>query len=498
MKIMKLTLGVMLVFAFFLGNVGAKEEVSRGRQAVSEMKFPALSFSLPNVEKVSYKNGLKVFLLEEKSPDNRVHISAVIGVGGLYDPVNKPGLASFLGYLIGSRGVTGDSEKFFEEIERMGMDFNASIGIESGMVSISCDATYLQKGIKIFSDTLMRPRYIQKDLAFCRDQVKDAIRRVGDRPSDFTRLLFPRLVYKDYPYGYGSVGVGSRFGGGQLIGISCDSLEDIKRSDLEEFHQDFFQPGRILIGVSGNIEKSEVAKMLEVEFGDWKNVSMELCGIPDIDFAISANPELFFVPKVDSSQSTVLMGHLGAKRNSDDYYALNILEKIICGSFGSRLMEEVRVKRGLAYSTGGYFDWKYQYPGKFIFYAITKSESTVEALRRIKSELQNIKDNGVSKEEFKVKKEGMKNKFAFGLSGILSRVMTLNHFGLQDNYLETYLDKINVVTLEDVNRVANEYLHPNGMTILVVGAPLVEDDLRKEFGAVKNLGAEIEKFKSSE
>jgi zinc protease len=301
----------------------------------------------------------------------------------------------------------------------------------------------------------------------------ESFRRENDLPDDIAGREFRKLVYKEHPYARRVTGYPG-------------TVEGITREELLAFHKQFFHPNNVILGVSGDFEKGTMLEKLNEVFGEWKQQKMDFPTVADVPETFERS--LNFIRK-DINQSSVLLGHIGLERLNPDYYAVSVLNYILGGEFTSRLVENVRTKAGLAYSVGSVFQTP-RYKGMFICYFQTVSQKTCQAVERVIAELVRIRNEKVPPEEFKASKEGMSNRFVFNFDtsrSIVERYVTMEFEWLPSNYLETYLDRIAAVTPEDVLRVANKYIHPDKIMLLVVGDEGARESFPEEWGQFNSI-----------
>ena len=485
-KTIKILISVLIVFLACKIILAEEARESRGSKIVSRMEFSELKMVKPKFERFVLSNGLTVYLMDDRrSP--MIKLEAMVKTGSLYDKNDKAGLAGLAGYVMKSGGSFSDPDAFNRQLDESGISFYAETDMESAILSLSCLKEDADIGLEIFRQILTNPCYNEKTLLFCKTQIREALRRIKDSPNSILRDNFRKLVYGNFPYNGNNLTIGSRYNKeGSVMGISPETLVNISIDDLMEFHKEYFCPQNVIIGIVGDF-KGDMADKVKVIFSSWEKSASRVFKLPPLGVDVSANPGIFFFPKEELTQSTVIMGHICADKLSDDYFALEILGEVLGGSFGARLPTEVRVKRGLAYSVNGYIGWNYAYPGMLTAFAQTKNESTAEVIKVMTDEIAKIKSFGITDEELKTAKEAKKNNYITDFINkniVLKKLMRDEYFGASKSHSENYCFNIDKVTKDDVLSVARKYLHPDKMTILIVGNPKVKIDLEKEFGKV--------------
>jgi len=437
----------------------------------NDIVYAPLRFEPPKAQRAELENGITLYLLEDHELP-LVNLSAVVRMGSFYDPPGKEGLAELTGRAMrpgGTRSVTGD--RIDEELDFIAGVITVSVGTQSCTFSLSVLQEDLDRGLKIFSDILMNPAFEEEKIALAKALETEALRRIRDNPQETTFREFRRLIYPGDPRGRLS---------------SIESVERVKRDDLAAFHRRFFYPSNVMIAVSGDIQ-GDIVERIRVRLGGWDADGGPQAPPPPPAHAEASRDYLF----KDTPQSIILVGHPAPGKGSPGYYAFEVLDFIIgSGGFRSRVFGEVRNRLGLAYSAGSFYSFQASY-GIFGAYAIAKAASTLEALSAMTTILNEVKDNGVKPGELAWAKESIINNFVFSFAtpnGIVMRQMMLEYDGLPDNFLTSYKNNIEKVTLDDVRNVASRFLAEESRIVLVLGNKKLFDEPLSSFGDFRMTG----------
>lgn len=445
---------------------------SEGAKIVSGFKFKPLNFVPSKVDRVVLENGMILYLLEDHDLP-LFNITARIRTGAVYEPIEKAGLASLTGYVMRNGGTLSmQADTMNEELEFMAASVETSIDRESGSASLSSLKKDIDKGLKIFADVLMNPAFPEDKIRMRKDEVIESIRRENDNPAQIAGREFRKIMYDSkHPYN-------------RKVEGTLESIEKITRDDMVTFHKKYFHPNNIILGISGDFNKEEIIRKLNTAFAGWKKEEILFPEIPKVEKRFERS--VYYVYK-DINQANVLMGHLGIHRKSPDYFPVMIMNFILGGgSFTARIPGRIRSDEGLAYSAYSVFQTSRD-TGMFFVSCQTKLESTNRAISIALEELDKIRKMPVDKDELAQAKETFMNQFIFRFTtsaSIVGQKVDIEYEELPLNYLETYLDNVQAVTQEDVQRVARKYLHPDEIKVLVVGDKEKFDKPLDSFGKV--------------
>ena len=442
-----------------------------------ELTFEPIQFKPPVPQRHELSNGMVLYLLEDHELPV-FDISGLVKTGTIYDPADKIGLASICASVMRTGGtISREPDALNEELESMAASVEVGMSPEYGSVSLSTMAEDIEKGLEIFADVLRNPAFREDKLELRKQQAIEGIRRRNDNPIQLAWRNFSAILYgTDHPFGWYS---------------EIEDVESIAVDNLKAFHAKYYQPNNIMLAITGDFETDTLIAQIEKVFEGWENSEIEFPHIAAVENA--PKPSVNYILK-DLPQTTMLIGHFGIKRTPDfpDFFALRVMNDILGeGGFTSRLMKEVREKHGLAYMVGSLMQTSfYTNPGEWFAYSQTRSEKTAEAISLIISIVRDLGENPVSAEELQLTKDSLINSFVFGFessSQIAFQQMMLAYRGFAPDFLETYTDNIAKVTAEDVQAVAQKYLHPDALTIVTVGNQDNFDRPLSEFGEVNEI-----------
>ncbi|MBN2254168.1 MAG: insulinase family protein [Deltaproteobacteria bacterium] len=436
-----------------------------------EIAFPPLEFQPPRPERVELSNGI-IFYFMENHELPLINVTALVRTGSMYDPEGEEGLAEITGMVMRTGGTTAMTGYEIDmELDVMAADL--SVGVEKDRVAVSLSALKesSELAMKIFSDILKNPVFEQKKMQEAQNIKVEELRRIIDNPQEMAFREFIRIMYGDNPRG-------------RLSSVS--SVEAITRNDMVMFHKRFFFPGNIMIAVTGDMTKEEAVTLMNRYFGSW-DVSGEVPAIPMPD--VHPTGSLYYIFK-DISQSIIIIGRFAPGKDDPLYYAFKVLDFIVgSGGFRSRIFSTVRNELGLAYSAGSFYSAREGF-GIFGTYAMTRTEATGKVLSVLQSITEDIKNRGVTGDELAWAKRSLINNFVFSYSSaekIAFEYLLLEYYDLPRDFLESYRQRIEDVTENDLLRAAGTYLQDGEAPILVLGNEKKFDRPLSSFGTVKQI-----------
>lgn len=337
----------------------------------------------------------------------------------------------------------------------------ASISFASSADDVSISARFLSENrddaVALLKLALTAPRFDADAIERVRQQVLSGLRSDALDPNDIAGETFRKMAYGDHPY--------ARSGKGTL-----DSVAALTRDDLVQAHREAVTRDRVYVGAVGDITAEELGVLLDDLLGDLPEAASPLPGRADVTISGGVT-----VVPFDTPQSVALFGHIGIDRDDEDFFPAFVMNHILGGGgFESRLMSEVREKRGLTYGVYSYLaprDLASIYMGS----VASANDRVAETVEVIKAEWTRMAENGVTAEELEGAKTYLTGAYPlrFDGHGRIASIMTgMQMQGLGVDYIDTRNDKVNAVTVEAIARVASEVLQPENLHFVVVGNPV--------------------------
>jgi zinc protease len=405
-------------------------------------------------KRIPLENGM-VLLLSEKHEIPMVTMNMAIKAGSTAVPADKPGLASVTASLLMQGTTKRTAKQIHEEIDFIGGSLSTSGGEDFASANLRVLKKDLRTGLDLLSDVLLNPVFDQKEIDRKVKETLAEIQRQKEEPNVVASQAFAKAVFGGHPYGRTNEDVAAY-------------LPKLTRQDIVNFYSSRYSPANAIIAVVGDVTETEIVALLNGYFKAWQTKSQPLPAevLPPV---IEKN----VVQKIDKDvvQANIDMGHIGISRENPDFYALSVMNYILGGGgFSSRLMDNIRDNKGLAYDVHSVFSAQKE-PGAFTVAIQTKNESANDVIAETEKEIRRIQTELVSEKELADAKAYLTGSFPLRMdtyakiSGMLTSIEIYN-LGL--DYPKKYPALINAVTREDIQRVAKKYLHPDRMVIVVV------------------------------
>lgn len=420
---------------------------------------PAPRFTLPPFHRAALSNGLEV-LLVEKHQLPTVTLDLVLRSGRSADPAEKNGLAGLMAAVWDEGTHRRTSEQIADQLAGMGSSLSINMDWDSTSARLFSLKRRLGATLDIYADVLTDPVFPEKEFDRERNMALGRLVQVRDEPTVLASLAVASTLYGPaHPYGHSQYG-------------APDTLQAIGRGDLETFYRTQVRPERATLIVVGDTTLAEIQPQLEKLLGGWKATGPA----PSTDFPPPPEPKptrIVLVDKPGAPQSVIAVAQQGTERNSPDYHSIAVMNAIFGGQFMSRLNMNLREQKGFTYGARTAFDWRIQQPGPFLATASVQTKVTAPAVVEFLKEFEGMRGGRpVGAQELAFSKAYLTRGYPAGFetSGqIASQLELLVEFKLPDDYFSSYIPKIDAVTAADIDRVAKKYLHPDHLSIIVVG-----------------------------
>jgi zinc protease len=432
-----------------------------------------LQVKLPRPVEAKLDNGLTVLILEDhRTPVVFVQLH-VDGAGALFEPPGMTGLANVTAQMLREGTKSRNSMQIAEEIDRLGATLGAAGSF--GSSDIVLDASGLNDNFDswfaVAIDVLLNPSFSREELEKLKQRQRAQLRQQRSASNFLVNERFNRVVYREHP--------------AAIISPTSESLDALTQEALVQWHRERYAPQNALLAIAGDVRAQELIPKLEKWFAGWQK--------NDVKRAWPSNPvaaksrKAYLVHRPNSVQTTVALGNIAIDRRSPDYIPMVVMNHILGGGSSGRLFLNLREEKGYTYGVYSNFS-ALRYPGPWRAGGNMRTEVTGEALKEFFKEIGRIRDEIVPPAELEDGKRAIAARFALSLEQptmILGLAVSRVQFRLQDDYWDTYPDKIMAVTAQDVQRVARKYLDPDAIQLVAVGDGLKIQSVLEPYGPVE-------------
>ncbi|GAB4544137.1 MAG: pitrilysin family protein [Thermodesulfovibrionia bacterium] len=408
-----------------------------------------------NIKREVLDNGL-VLLMVERHNLPMVIVKLGIKAGSVVEPPDKAGLSNLTAELLKAGTKKRTAQQIDEEIEFVGGTLEVSGGDDYVNISLMVLKKDIDLGFDLLSDIILNPVFPEDELKKRRNIIKGRLKASEDDPGFVASKVLMKEIFGGHPYA-------------RLVMGSEDGLDRIKREDIVGFHSSYYLPNNSIISVVGDITIDEVKGLIQRYLSQWRPGDIRH---PDIPMpSINEKGKTIVIDK-ELTQTNITIGHAGVKRDNPDYYAISVMNYILGGGgFSSRLMQNIRDEKGLVYDINSSYLAK-RYGGSFEITLQTKNESAQVAIEEVLKEVKRIREEPVSDQELEDARSFLIGSFPMRIETgkrIADFLIALEYYGLGMDYIDKYPEYIKMVTKEDIQRVAKEYLKPEGMIYVLVG-----------------------------
>jgi zinc protease len=455
---------ILAMTTLFNTAAPSQDNLDRSKRPIPQ-KTPAIK--LPEIQKSRLSNGLGIWLVEQHELPI-VSLDLVVQAGSDHDPLAKPGIASMTADILDEGTTSRDALKIADELDFIGASLRIHSDLDGSYALLNTITRHLDEALTVYADVLLNPSFPQKDFERIRKQRETALLQQKDRASTIASNAFQHIIYgSNHPYGNNSSG-------------NEKSLAEMTRDDLVAFYGTYYRPNNATMIVVGDVTLKDISSRLERLLSAWKPGTIPRVEVPDAPIVNRAT--LYLIDKPGAAQSEIRIGYPAVSRSTPDFFALNLLNRVLGGQFTSRLNLNLREKHGFTYGARSRFVFARQ-PGPFVASSGVTTSKTDSALSEFKYEIDRTCKDGVTAEELSFVKKGYAGSFALNFetpSQIAGAIQDLVLYNLPDNYYNTYLQNVDITTLHEVNDAAKRYLNSSTMAFVVVGdLKVIQDGCEK-------------------
>ncbi len=382
-------------------------------------------------------------------------IFIVIKAGSSLDPNEKEGLARlvFKSMITGTQKM--DSKTIPFEIEKIGASLDVYTSKDFTIFNMELLSKNLLRGIEILSDILLNPVFKENEIEKEKEKALNILKDEKDDPALIATRCFYEMIFQNTPYAHSSIG-------------HPNSIKRIGRGDILKFYQEKVKPENSFMVLVGDFNENSF-KILEENLSPWESASSVHL---EPDLKISKNEEFVIINDPDSTQTQIRMGKFSSiKRENHDFIPVIVGNAILGNLFTSRLISKIRGELGLSYAINSSIQ-SFKYGGLFSISTFTKNESVYEIIDVIKKEVDNFVENGIKEEELRRVKKFIRGKFPSTLqtnSELAGKMAEIKFYNLPKSYLKDFLDRVEGLTIKEVEEAVRKHLSTENFSILLLG-----------------------------
>jgi zinc protease len=424
---------------------------------------------LPLYKKVKLDNGMTLLLMERHQLPLVSFQWLMKSGGGVCDPPGKEGLAALTSQLLRKGTGSRSADQIAEALDFVGATYEASASQEFSAGTAEFLKKDLPLAIALISEMLMHPSFPQAEIEKMIQREIDGIKEEKAVPQRVIQRYYDGFLFGSHPY--------ARPAGGTET-----SLGKITRDDITGFYSTHYVPNELVLAVVGDFNFSEMEASLKERLGSWKSGEVRLPAIQDAPSV--QGKQILVVDKPDSTQTFFRLGNVGVARTSPDWISLQVVNTLFGGRFTSMINSTLRIQSGLTYGANSFFSSR-KNRGSFTIGSYTPTGSTARALDLTLEVLKTLHEKGIDEAQLKSAKNYIKGQFGPTIETneqLAETIVELEFYGLKADFINTYFDKIDAMTLADAKRMISTYFPQENLSFVLIGKASEIEPIAKKLG----------------
>jgi predicted Zn-dependent peptidase len=419
---------------------------------------------------------LTVVVVEDKRLP-LVSYRLALAIGGAYDPPTLPGLTDLLAGLLPEGTESRTSRQIADSVARMGASLSAGANSDYTIVAASALSHFSDDVLELMADVILNPSFPENEVDLARQNTKESLRQQRAQPSFLASEMVARVMFGDHPY--------------SVVAPTPESIDRSTRDEFVKFHREKFAPNNAVFIVVGDVKFETIVARLEALFSGWERGEKLAPNFPAPP--VRTRRQAYLIDRPGSAQSNIVIANSGIVRTSPDYFPMLLMHTVLGATASSRLFMNLREEKGYTYGAYSNLDAR-RSAGTFRATAEVRSVVTGDSLKEFFFELDRIRNDKVSEKEIADAKSYLTGVFPVRLEtqeGLIDQLVQIKMLNLPNQYLETYRDNVQAVTIEQIQRVAQAYVKPDQAALVVVG------DGASVLDQIKPYCADIETFNTA-
>lgn len=411
---------------------------------------------LPPLEEFTTHGGMKV-IVARREPIPLVSVRLVLLGGGATDPAGRFGMADFTARLLRRGSAERTADQINDAVEFVGASLASGASEDFSAVNFTTPAKHLEPMLEVMASLVREPTFPEGEVESARRRVLAHLANDLDDPGLVADRALTHALWGDHPYGHDTGGTER-------------DVARFTRDDVVAFHKARFGPRVAMLVIVGAVDPARVRKSIERLFGDWTGGPDEAPKFPAREKAALAG-RVLLIDKPEQTQSQIRLGGMAIRRGGPGWLPASVMNTILGGGFTSRLVKEIRVKRGLSYGAGSGFDGMMA-GGTFSVSSFTKTESTSELIAVARDELAKMHARGPTEKELDTARTYMAGLYPLRLEtneSVAAAIAETRLFDLGDDWVTNYRERVRAVTRKEAQEVARRLLPVEHPAVVVVG-----------------------------
>ncbi|HSY51871.1 MAG TPA: pitrilysin family protein [Thermoanaerobaculia bacterium] len=416
---------------------------------------PPRPYHFPHVARRSLDNGLRLLVAENHNAP-LVSLRSLVRSGADYDTPELAGLASLTGELLDEGAGTRDAVRLAEDLGLLGASLGSGADWDASYVSVDSLSRTFAEAFAIFADVNRQPLLPQASLERVQSERLMELLQQRDEAGSIASKRFSNLIYGNGAYGNTVIG-------------NPESVARITVDDVRRYYATHYLPNNGSIVIAGDVDAEAALDAASRFFRDWP--AADLPARPEISPKTFESSRIYLIDRPTAVQSEIRIGHIGIARSTEDYFSLSVMNALLGGVFNSRINLNLREKHGYTYGARSMFAFRRQ-AGPFVVSAPVRNEVTRESVTEVLSELRRIRTGDVETQELDDTKNYLMGSFPSTVqssSDIAGRLLDMELYDLPTDYFDRYRENIGAVSKSDVEHVAQKYIDPDRVIIVIVG-----------------------------
>jgi zinc protease len=409
---------------------------------------------IPTPRETVLSNGLTLVVVEDRRLP-LVSYRLAFRVGGAFDPPGLPGLTDLLAGLLPEGTQARTSREIADEVARMGASLSAGANSDYTIVGASALAQFNDPILDLMAEVVLEPSFPENEVELAKQNTKESLRQQRAQPSFLASEMVSRVMFGDHPY--------------SVVAPTPESIDRASRDEFVKFHRARLVPNNAVFIVVGDVHYDEILNRIESLFSTWKSGEELVPNFPAPP--VRSKKVAYLVDRPGSAQSNIVIANSGITRTSPDYFPMLLMHTVLGATASSRLFMNLREEKGYTYGAYSNLDAR-RTAGTFRATAEVRSAVTGDSLKEFFYELERIRSTPVSDKEIKDAKSYLTGVFPIRLEtqeGLTDQLVQIKMLSLPNDYLENYRDRVQAVTIAEIQRVAAKYVDPDKAALIVVG-----------------------------